>query len=206
MLLARYLITSLRNRQFSDIEPNLITLLNAIKDGWTPPDYIDRQTWERYRDIQEISPLKGFIGYCCSYNGLFFKSYGGHTSNQSIATVNWAKQQKNILINKLAPKLKNSIIVQSDYLDIIPTENNIIYCDPPYKGTANYGNTYFDSEFFWETMREWSSKCLVLISEYVRNAPKDFTNLWTYERVSTLAWQSLAIRTEGRTFLSTKIQ
>ena len=47
--------------------------------------------------------------------------------------------------------------------------DSIIYCDPPYKGTASYLNT-FDHEKFWQWAR--TSKHPVFVSEY--NAPKDF--------------------------------
>ena len=52
-------------------------------------------------------------------------------------------------------------------------ENCLIYCDPPYAGTTKFtGTPDFDSEEFWEIMRQWSRNNDVYISEY--NAPDDF--------------------------------
>ena len=59
--------------------------------------------------------------------------------------------------------------------------NFLIYCDPPYKGN-NLSSKFFiefDSEKFWEVMREWSKKNIVVISE--STAPKDFKQIWCVE-------------------------
>lgn len=53
-----------------------------------------------------------------------------------------------------------------DQVDIIP--NSVIYCDPPYKGTAGYTKS-FDHDKFWEWVR--THKTPIFISEYT--APKD---------------------------------
>lgn len=57
-------------------------------------------------------------------------------------------------------KLKTS---NSSYLDVLIEKNSVIYCDPPYKGTADYGNEFDHDQFF-----EWSAshKTPVFISEY----------------------------------------
>lgn len=43
---------------------------------------------------------------------------------------------------------------------------------PPYSSTTKYFNGEFNSEEFWDIMRNWSKDNLVFISEYV--APTDF--------------------------------
>lgn len=49
----------------------------------------------------------------------------------------------------------------------------VIYCDPPYRGLAGYrGVGSFDSDIFWEQVREWSSRNIVYVSEV--EAPEDF--------------------------------
>lgn len=64
----------------------------------------------------------------------------------------------------------------------------LIYCDPPYRSTKfpikyrrdvkHYDD--FDSDEFWETMRAWSAKHTVLISEM--SAPDDFVEVWSMQR------------------------
>jgi site-specific DNA-adenine methylase len=53
-----------------------------------------------------------------------------------------------------------------DQIPLLP--NSIIYCDPPYKGTASYLNK-FDHDKFWEWVRNQSQP--VFVSEYT--APPD---------------------------------
>lgn len=52
-------------------------------------------------------------------------------------------------------------------------EGMLVYCDPPYEGTTQYGAfDSFNHKFFWNTMRMWSKNNTVIISEY--KAPEDF--------------------------------
>ena len=53
-------------------------------------------------------------------------------------------------------------------------KNALIYCDPPYQGTTQYGAfDGFNHELFWQTMRNWvNNGNTVVVSEY--NAPDDF--------------------------------
>jgi DNA adenine methylase len=56
----------------------------------------------------------------------------------------------------------------------------LIYCDPPYKNTTQYGATGdFDADAFWSVVRRWSMNNTVFISEYV--APDDFKCVWQHE-------------------------
>ena len=49
----------------------------------------------------------------------------------------------------------------------------LIYCDPPYKDTTKYPIIgEFNTEEFWNVMRNWSKNNTVIISEY--EAPNDF--------------------------------
>ena len=66
-----------------------------------------------------------------------------------------------------------------DYREYTP-KGCVIYCDPPYEGTKQYGNArQFDYSEFWHFMREWSRNNTVLISEL--NAPDDFLTVWEKE-------------------------
>jgi len=60
----------------------------------------------------------------------------------------------------------------------------VIYCDPPYKGTAGYNGTTFDHEAFYA----WAERQTlpVFISEYAM--PEDrFTCVWSREKRSLFA-------------------
>ena len=84
---------------------------------------------------------------------------------------------------------------QGDYRDIpIPTkESCVIYCDPPYRGTAGYLNKFDFGEF-----DDWcrAHKDNLFISEY--NMPKDFRMISAIGKRSLLASNGCGkIKTEG---------
>ena len=61
-----------------------------------------------------------------------------------------------------------------------------MYCDPPYEGCTAYpGLPAFDHAELWATMREWSKRNVVLISEY--RAPADFVCIASAPKPSSLA-------------------
>ena len=77
-------------------------------------------------------------------------------------------------------KLKTTI---GDYRDVKILPDSVIYCDPPYKDTCDYGMD-FDHEAFYD----WCEKqtALVLISEYWM--PEDrFVCIAEFPRTSTFS-------------------
>lgn len=80
----------------------------------------------------------------------------------------------------------NIKFVCKDYKDILLPNNCVIYADPPYKGTTPYPSvSKFDSEEFWDYMRELSKNYLVFISE--RMAPEDFISIWEKQKRVTIS-------------------
>jgi DNA adenine methylase len=70
------------------------------------------------------------------------------------------------------------------YDEVELSSNAIIYCDPPYKGTAEYKENGFDHDKFWQWARDISKKHKIYISEY--QAPDDFKVLRSFPQKSTL--------------------
>ena len=78
------------------------------------------------------------------------------------------------------------------YTDYVYCDGDVVYCDPPYKNTMDYG-IRFDSDAFWEWARTRSYP--VYVSEY--QAPSDFVSVWRKEKRVLLSSESLtAPRTE----------
>ena len=78
------------------------------------------------------------------------------------------------------------------YADYAYRDGDVVYCDPPYKNTNDYG-IRFDSDAFWEWARTRSYP--VYVSEY--QAPEDFVSIWNKEKCVLLNRDSLtAPRTE----------
>ena len=64
-----------------------------------------------------------------------------------------------------------------DYKDVDIPDNSVVYCDPPYEGTAGYGDCFDHAEFWeWARTREFP----VYVSEM--NAPDDFTAVFEYRK------------------------
>ena len=67
-----------------------------------------------------------------------------------------------------------------DYKELDHLEGYVIYSDPPYQLKKEFDiSPDFDHKEFWETMRQWSQKNIVLISEL--EAPDDFECIWQQE-------------------------
>ena len=78
------------------------------------------------------------------------------------------------------------------YADYAYRDGDVVYCDPPYKNTKDYG-IKFDSDAFWEWAR--TRNYPVYVSEY--QAPDDFVSIWSKEKRSILNDKSpTAPRTE----------
>ena len=78
------------------------------------------------------------------------------------------------------------------YADYEYREGDVVYCDPPYKNTQDYG-IQFNSDVFWEWAR--TRNYPVYVSEY--QAPEDFVSIWSKEKRVLLNGESLtAPRTE----------
>ena len=79
------------------------------------------------------------------------------------------------------------------YADYAYREGDVVYCDPPYKNTNDYG-IKFDSDAFWEWAR--TRNYPVYVSEY--QAPDDFVSICSKEKRSILNDKSpTAPRTEN---------
>lgn len=89
-----------------------------------------------------------------------------------------------------------------DYKCVEIPENAIVYCDPPYKGTAGYAVGEFNSEEFYG----WCRACpnIVLISEY--DMPKDFVLLAEWDLASQGGGNKNTKTTVERLFCNKDVQ
>ena len=84
-----------------------------------------------------------------------------------------------------------------DYRDLEILPDSIIYCDPPYKGTAGYGLN-FDYESFYD----WCEKqtAIVVISEYWITEDR-FVCIASRKRKSTFSATNNALEREEKLFV-----
>jgi DNA adenine methylase len=161
-----------KKKYASDINPDLILLLQAIQSGWEPPGAVSE---EQYNELKHSpsSALRGFVGFGCSFYGKFF---GGYARERDRDFTGNARSS----LLKLAPDIKDVVFTNTSYV-AQEWDVDLIYCDPPYASTTDFG-TVFNTEEFWEWVR--SRKEVVLISEYV--APSDFDIVWEKKVVTDM--------------------
>lgn len=160
----------------SDVAPGLITLYNAVKAGWEPPRYVPKEAWQKLKErAGEDDKFVAFAGFGCSFNGIYFTSYG---------FPEFARQAADGLARKLKTCSKVEFHHRS-YQEIDVLGPCVIYCDPPYANTdqsayralKNTPHKDFDSEAFWSWARRQASKgAHVLVSEY--SGPDDAKVVW----------------------------
>lgn len=178
-----------------DKHRQLIALLNAIKNGYEPPEKISVEHYNEVKESYRSQDNKyeeyyyGAIGFLGAFRGLFFDSQGcADYISQGRVRNNYVESRKNIL--KQRQSFKNVEFICSDYKNIDIPDNSLVYCDPPYQNTSQKGyadKDSFDYTYFWDWIRELSKRCVVLVSEY--NAPDDFVCIWKKEVSTNLAVQ-----------------
>ncbi len=163
----------------NDKHPYLVAMWQALQNGWTPPDVVTKEEYYRVKANMDENPaLTGFVGFGCSFGG---KWWGGYAKDKR--GDDYCGQAKRGL-------LKDFIGVQSatftclDYKDVKISDGAVVYCDPPYSNTTGYTVGQFNTDEFWNYMRQLSKRCDVYISE--ESAPNDFECIWSKEKIRTL--------------------
>ena len=180
-----------------DKQHYLIEFLKNANKVRNFPNEIGR---EHYSDVRESFNKKdgryedwyiGAIGFLASYNGRFFDggyaqtNYSKSKTTDHIIVRNYYKEAKENILEQL-PRL-SGINLESKSYEEIPLDiyDCLIYCDPPYEGTKQYGSSKnFDYDTFWNWARKMSERNIVLISEH--NAPDDFECIWSQEVKRTI--------------------
>ena len=163
----------------NDKHPYLIAMWQALQNGWMPPDVITKEEYYRVKANMDENPaLAGFVGFGCSFGG---KWWGGYAKDKR--GDDYCGQSKRGLLKDLSGVV-NATFTCLDYHDVEIPDGAVVYCDPPYVNTTGYTVGQFDTDEFWNYMRQLSKRCDVYISE--ESAPDDFECIWSKEKVRTL--------------------
>jgi DNA adenine methylase len=156
------------NRIGNDSNEYLIALLIAVRDGYVPPTNISRELYYAIKSNPQDYPkeLVGFVGFLCSFGGMWFSSYA-FDKNQT----NYAERGSRILV-KQAKNFAGVIFKTGDYLKLEIPEHSLIYCDPPYSNTCGYKDGIDYDVFWWWCRNQVKNGHTVFVSEY--SAPSDF--------------------------------
>ena len=84
-----------------------------------------------------------------------------------------------------------------DYQNVEILPDSVVYCDPPYYGTAEYKDGGFDHRRFWNWVR--TRNFPVYVSEYA--APEDFISVWSKEKTCSYSSTNNSKKTVEHIFL-----
>ena len=172
----------------NDYHPDLIQMWKEVQAGtFVYPSSISEEEYLAAKALPSPSAHKSFVGFGMSFGGRFFGAYAHKYINAK--KEDFCKEMVNSL-NRTAPLIKDVEFTNMDYRDFVTdeTEGMFIYCDPPYayikypikyrRDVKHYDT--FDVPLFWENVRKWSQKNVVVVSEVV--APPDFKEIWNMDR------------------------
>ena len=159
----------------------LIALLTEVRDGWQPPTALSEAEYAAARTLPPTHPLHGFaafVGFGGAYFAGYPKDHGDHRQDYVGGT-------RTAITRDVSLVCASGTIGLLDMLAVEPGSTDaLLYCDPPYRGTAGYGSIgAFDHARFVERVVAWSRFTTVLVSEY------DFPIgevVWERERASKL--------------------
>ena len=163
----------------------LIEMWRKLLNGWIPQK-ISRDQYHDIKNNKEDYPahVVGWVGFCCSYCGVWFGSFAGETTTKLGTTRDYQREAINNVIKQLGG-LRFAVIESHDYRELAIPPKSVIYCDPPYAGTSHYASK-FDNDAFWCWARAKANDGhTVFVSEY--GAPVDFECVWEKKLSSSLS-------------------
>jgi DNA adenine methylase len=158
-----------------DANRYLITMWQGLQNGWEPPGSVTEADYQAVKATKPDHPITAFVAFGCSFAGKWFGGYARNSVGH-----NYAHSARNSLLRKL-PGLDGVAYSTGDYRLAPYFEGGVVYCDPPYRGTTQYGAVGdFDSDRFWSDMRDLARLgAQVYVSEY--SAPSGVPCVWETE-------------------------
>lgn len=172
------------NRIGGEYNKYIANMWIELEKGWIPKSNYTKEDYTFIKNNKDkVLHETGYVGINCSYSGKWFGGYAGIVETKEGLRNYQDEAFRNTLTQ--IPNLKGVKFIHSSYDQLEIPSNSIIYCDPPYEGTAKYKDD-FDHKKFWNWCREKSKEGhQVFISEY--KAPEDFECIWSQEVKSSLS-------------------
>lgn len=170
----------------ADLNRFVIKALKLIRDNpsglpknnksYTEEDFLN----SRAKKTEDLTPIDCFALFNYSFSSIWRGSFAKNRKGDDYVAQGFnsaAKQSKG---------LQGVMLINCGYAELDIPKSSIIYCDPPYAGTATYkGLEPFDSVAFWDWARQKSLEGhTVFVSEY--EAPPDFDCVWSKELSQSL--------------------
>ena len=157
-----------------DINDHVIQALIDIRDR--PNELFDSFS-KQLRDFHKKDKAKILYSHACIVTSFGADLNGGYAREKGSDDTTFCGYGKRNAI-KQSPLIQDVEFICDSY-ENLDFDNCLIYCDPPYKGTAKYKTEEFNHEKFYEWCRRQSKKNVLFISEY--NMPSDFKEVWKGE-------------------------
>jgi DNA adenine methylase len=180
----------------NDINLYTIALFDSVSNHeWIPPEDITKEQYDYVmNNYKELPPnLVGYVLSGCSFGGKWRGSYA-HPNGKR----HYGNEARRAIL-KQGLLLAGTEFVSKDYKDLEIGKGNLVYCDPPYADTTEYGiEKGFDHKEFWDWVRFASLNNIVYVSELT--APDDFEVVWQKEINHTLDKKSNKRKTIEKLF------
>ena len=153
----------------ADANEALIAMWRALANGWVPPDVVTETTYFNVKQRRDVTdPLTAFVGFGVSFAGKWFGGFARDGRGR-----NYAANAASSLRKKMRG-LSGVVWHSGDYRTVPLPPRAVIYCDPPYAGTTQYGAIgAFDWAAFWAwCLARHAEGFAVFVSEYA--APTSF--------------------------------
>lgn len=164
----------------NDALPELVALWEGVYQGWVPPDSISEKEYEALR-FAPISPLTGFASIAMAFGGRVWGTFARDPRGQDFCGAG----KRSVLRTQKRLKGAKCEFTLGDYRDVDVGPEDVVYCDPPYVGTAGFRLLEkFDTDAFWQTARTWAELgATVFVSE--QNAPLGWDVVWSRKKART---------------------
>lgn len=145
----------------------LIALYRAWAEGWRPEPITEEQYAEIRGRRDENDPMTAFAGFGLSYAGKYFGGFARSKKGQD-----YHATSSRSLGRKIAA-CGDVLFSCGDYERLDVGGADVVYADPPYRGTTGYGYfRSFDYARFQRRLAAWAATgAAVFVSEYTAPTP-----------------------------------
>jgi len=166
-------------RYANDINSYVIAMFKESVAGRIFPDVITEEQYKHIKNNKDEDPaLTGFVGIACSFMGKWFCTYARNDSKNRDMVQPFSRRASTNL-QRETPFVMDIIFTSVPYDQMNIPPNSVIYCDPPYSDTIQYGYEFYDDQFYNWCRDMKKQGHTIFISEY--DMPEDFKCVWQKE-------------------------
>lgn len=174
-------------RSANDKNPFLVAMHEAVRDGWTPPTEITEEQYKHIKQHPSQYPmgLVGFVSIGCSFGAKMWGGYARGKNAKGVARNYAAESVREVAAT--VDGLKGVTLYNLDYQELPIPDGALVYCDPPYAGTTDYGDYKASVGDFWRWCDSLIKRnCQVFVSGYRSNKPSAWDVAWSTEVITSV--------------------